>query len=1670
MASLFNTKISNTYVGLLKMSDNLILSSSLREISDGSGNGAGVYLNTSGDLKASGILEFGSLKDTGENITITKFVDEADGIASNDNDTSIPTSAAIVDYVAARITLEDLDFSGDSGTGSVDLDSQVFAIVGTANEIETSAGSQQLQIGLPSNVTITSNLQVNGLLKGNNNIVIKDTSDRTMAAFYGGNKSELYFNDSKKFETTSDGATITGGLTATGSSTFTSASFSGTITGNVTGNVTGDITGVGTLSDGSTAVTQSINDNSTKIATTAYVDSSVDSVDTLSEILAIGNTTGANKIEVDNTSSGVDFIDNAKARFGTGDDLEIYHDGNSIIRNQTADLFIDNYADDGDIKFRSDDGTGSVTEYFRLDGGITKNVFSKNTIHEDNVIGEYGSDGDLQIYHSGSIGFVRNNTGTFEIRNQTTGANDLIIKNTSNNGLQSYITLEGTNETTVFGIRTKHNDNIKALFGSSGDLEIYHDGTNSYIHDGGTGNLFIQASNSLNLRSADNEWYLDGIANGAVNIYFDNVKKFETTATGIAITGGIDMNDGDITEVNSISWNDGITLSELGADNYLRLKYNDTGNGGIQIVDGDNTIQGYVYSDGGETASIGFLTGSGDWGVKAVEDGSVSIMHDNTAKLSTNTTGVSISGDADVSGQVYVGTVDSFFKDNNLRFNSAGAAFIDQSVVSQSIKFRLSQSSTLDTVQFEITPSYAVLAGSLTIGGDLTVNGTTTTVNTQTLAVEDPLISLAKDNSANSVDIGYYGRYNDGSDKYLGFFADASDSNRFKLFKGTGTEPTTTVDTAASGYEYADVLLASLEARGNLTIKQQDDSGFDGGLIITRSANTQKLVVGMDGGAVNFNSPDSLTYKFRANGTEIASIDNTGSLSVSGNINIGDNKKLNFGAVPDYEIYHNSTTNVNHVSSLIDRQLSINANTILLTNQANDSTYLNLASSLATFSQDVTIGSTGAASDKTLSILTGGSNSSIKLMEAGNLYGFSQVYDGANNQFFIKRHSNSATGSAVVTMNRDNDAITLAGNLSSTASTVHFSLANMSAYQLNGTYVMDSSRNLVNIGNFTGAGSIKSTLAIDNSTLPDVPSEHVILLNPPTTTDYYGGGISWSEGTNTAASLGVYDAGSGGALGMYFATGSNSGLTQALKIDNNGNVNILNGSLSITGDGSNAATLTESSAGIFTIATVDDFVVDCASDITLDAGGNDIRFFKAGTEYGKFKSDSNNFAIFSSIQDEDILFKGNDGGSTITALTLDMSDAGSATFNNNITAGGILTTNGAMTVNDGGSVSAYFNGTGSSYTQGAIALQSSDADTPEARGQGVFMYNQGKDTTWYMGTRYNNADMWQVGRKANASFDTEGATLGKAYFGINDQGSVGIGEFTPSPTPTADYRSLEIGRQGNTITGSPFKSALYLSNNASITAGSTQFTYRNTGEAANRFDLEDGEFIFSNAASGTAGNNVSWNERVKIDINGNINMIGSGHFGADDNLYIGGASVGTDHTYIGDSGRNVTIYNGATFSVASGASTFGGQVTVSDDLFVDGDIKGKSYTQTSAGSVTSIIDTNIPVEAGVWELFYMGNANDGGSSAYRSITTGLIIISVDYTAPNVVNEIKFEQTSITGGGSSDINLPVAVKILQGGSEYDELNVSTSGQTIRLKITGWAGTVGASGQARITRRL
>ena len=83
---------------------------------------------------------------------------ESEGIGSNDNDTTIPTSAAVKDYVDTNLTAQDLDIAGDSGTGAVDLDSQSLTIAGTSNEVETSASGQTVTIGLPAAVTVTTSV------------------------------------------------------------------------------------------------------------------------------------------------------------------------------------------------------------------------------------------------------------------------------------------------------------------------------------------------------------------------------------------------------------------------------------------------------------------------------------------------------------------------------------------------------------------------------------------------------------------------------------------------------------------------------------------------------------------------------------------------------------------------------------------------------------------------------------------------------------------------------------------------------------------------------------------------------------------------------------------------------------------------------------------------------------------------------------------------------------------------------------------------------------------------------------------------------------------------------------------------------------------------------------------------------------------------------------------------------------------------------------------------------------------------------------------------------------------------------------------------------------------------------------------------------------------------
>jgi len=115
-----------------------------------------------------------------------------------------------------------------------------------------------------------------------------------------------------------------------------------------------------------------------------------------------------------------------------------------------------------------------------------------------------------------------------------------------------------------------------------------------------------------------------------------------------------------------------------------------------------------------------------------------------------------------------------------------------------------------------------------------------------------------------------------------------------------------------------------------------------------------------------------------------------------------------------------------------------------------------------------------------------------------------------------------------------------------------------------------------------------------------------------------------------------------------------------------------------------AAQPTITSLGTLTTLTVDDitingstisdagnFTLDVEGDINFDANGSDITLLDGGTEFGRFKQVSNGMRIATTASDADMTFYGNDGGSEFTALTLDMSDAGKAIFNEGIKLSGL---------------------------------------------------------------------------------------------------------------------------------------------------------------------------------------------------------------------------------------------------------------------------------------------------------------------------------------------------------------------------------------------------------------
>ena len=270
--------------------------------------------------------------------------------------------------------------------------------------------------------------------------------------------------------------------------------------------------------------------------------------------------------------------DLSRVSLGNSADLQLYHSGtNSLIANFTGDLYIQNDQDDGDIFFRSDDGSGSATTYIQIDGGNTDIDFLKNTHHLDNVYLKIGSatGGDLQIYHNGSHSLISNQTGDLYIRNQTDDGDIIFQADDGSGGDTDYVRIDGANSVVTFSKDFKAGDTVKANFGAASDLQIYHSGTQSYIDHTGTGNLYLRTPNgqSIYLQDTNGQGLAQFTDGGGSFLYHNASLRLSTTSAGITVAGGLIVADDGT--IGSVSDTDAISIDDSGVVTFSsRIKAN----------------------------------------------------------------------------------------------------------------------------------------------------------------------------------------------------------------------------------------------------------------------------------------------------------------------------------------------------------------------------------------------------------------------------------------------------------------------------------------------------------------------------------------------------------------------------------------------------------------------------------------------------------------------------------------------------------------------------------------------------------------------------------------------------------------------------------------------------------------------------------------------------------------------------------------------------------------------------------------------------------------------------------------------------------------------------------------------------------------------------------------
>ena len=459
-----------------------------------------------------GTLTFETISDG--TIGVTAFVDEDD--MSSDSATLVPTQQSVKAYVDSQVTAQDLDFQADSGGAlSIDLDSETLTFTGGTG-IDTSGSGNAVTFAIDSTVATLTGTQT----LTNKTLTSPDVNTPDID---GG---------------TIDGTVIGGTTAAAGSFTTVSATGNITVNGTVDGRdvatdgskldgieagATADQTAaeirtlVGSASD-SNVFTDADHSKLDGIEAGATGDQTNAEIRAAVEAATDSNVfTDADHSKLDGIEASADVTDTANVTAaGAVMDSELTSEASVKALNQgvatTDSPTFAGVTVNGNVEFDGLSGTGSVNVTDILDqDDMSSN--SATALATQQSIKAYV---DSQVATVDTLAEVLGN-------GNTTGGTDITV---------------GTGDDITFA------DNSKAIFGAGSDLQIYHDGTHSYVDDSsGTGRLILKTDYLEVQNAAGNEAILGGIQNGAVSLFYDGNTKLATTSTGINVTGLVESDE-----------------------------------------------------------------------------------------------------------------------------------------------------------------------------------------------------------------------------------------------------------------------------------------------------------------------------------------------------------------------------------------------------------------------------------------------------------------------------------------------------------------------------------------------------------------------------------------------------------------------------------------------------------------------------------------------------------------------------------------------------------------------------------------------------------------------------------------------------------------------------------------------------------------------------------------------------------------------------------------------------------------------------------------------------------------------------------------------------------------------------------------------------------------------